>query len=79
LDEESERLLAELQRESGQSVSAVLKRGLAALLDSLRERSASRPYDVYQSLELGPGGYARGRARDAKRALGDILRRKHRK
>ena len=75
LDEESERILEEIRRETGMSVSAVLKQGLVATRDALRARR--RAYALYASLDLGPGGYAVAPARDAKRHVRDAIRKKH--
>jgi hypothetical protein len=76
LDDESEGLLEELQNATGQSVSAVLKRGLVALRESMRESTAKHPYRVYEQLDLGPGGYARAPARKAKQGIRALLARK---
>jgi len=76
LDEESERALAELRRATGLSVSAALKRGLVAARDRLRAEASHAPFEIYRSIDLGPGGYARAPARAAKRAIGEILQRK---
>ena len=43
------------------------------------EKSASKPYDIYQKLDLGSGGYARAPAKDAKRAVADVIARKYRR
>jgi len=60
-------------------VSDVVKTGIVALSRKLPKGPASRPYEVYMEIDLGPGGYARAPARKAKSAIKDILRRKHRK
>lgn len=78
LDEESERLLADIRRATGLSVSDALKRGLVALRDVLAARTAAEPFAVYERLDLGAGGYARAPARQAKRAVREVVRRKHR-
>lgn len=77
LDDEAERMLAELQRASGDSVSGILKRGLVALRATLPEAAGTSPYALYESLELGEGGYARAPASQAKRAIRELLKRKH--
>jgi hypothetical protein len=77
LDEESERILEEIRRATGLSASGALKRGLVSVRESLR--AESRPYDLYASLDLGPGGYAIAPARDAKRAALRAIRSKHRR
>lgn len=75
LDEESERILAEVRRVKRLSVSAALKQGLIALRDAVRaEGPAETPYAIYSAIDLGPGGYARGQARRAKREIVQRLR-----
>jgi len=76
LDEASERALADVRRATGTSVSGALKRGLVAARDALRGESSVTPFDVYRAIDLGPGGYARAPARQAKRAVRALLRRK---
>ncbi len=73
LDDESEGLLEELQNATGESVSTVLKRGLVALRESMRQGTAEHPYSVYEQLDLGPGGYARAPARRAKQSIRALL------
>jgi len=77
LDPRSEALLRELVQRTGLNTSQTFKAGLQALHQSLQADSRGRFYEVYQSLDLGPGGYARAPAREAKRAVGEIIRRKH--
>lgn len=77
LDDEAERMLAELQRASGESVSGVLKRGLVALRATLPEAAGTHPYALYETLDLGPGGMARAPARQAKQGIRELLKRKH--
>ncbi|MGI9304958.1 MAG: hypothetical protein ACR2RB_19970 [Gammaproteobacteria bacterium] len=77
LDEEAEKTLEEIKRATGMSVSSALKRGLIALREEIAQRPpAEAPYDIYETLDLGPGGYANassGRTRDGVR---DAIRRK---
>ncbi|MGQ0506837.1 MAG: hypothetical protein ACT4TC_16115 [Myxococcaceae bacterium] len=73
LDEEAERLLREIRRQTGTTVSGALKHGLEVAARELRERSAARPYDIYRQLDLGKGGYARAPARKAKQAIRKLL------
>ena len=72
LDPRSEALLADVVRRTGMNASEVLKAGLAALHERLH--AAERPWDVYRSLDLGPGGYANAPARRAKRAVRKVIR-----
>ena len=39
-----------------------------------RLRAADYPWEVYRSLELGPGGHARAPARRAKQAVREVIR-----
>lgn len=76
LDEEAERLLSEIRRQTGTTVSGALKRGLEVAARELRERAATRPYDIFRQIELGEGGYARAPARKAKKAIAGLLRKR---
>lgn len=79
LDEEAEKLLSEIRRETGTTVSGALKRGLEVAAREIREKAAKvRPYDIYRELDLGAGGYASEPARKAKRTIAASLRRKRR-
>lgn len=77
LDEDTEKALARLTRMTGLSISEVLKRGVFAYRAKALEEPARKPYEIYRHLDLGSGGYAQAPARDAKKAVADIVRRKH--
>ena len=77
LDEETEEALSRVCDATGASVSQVVKSGIVALSERLIRRAAVRPFDLYQRLDLGPGGHARAPARRAKQAIREILKRKH--
>ena len=79
LEPETERALEEIQRSTGLSASAAIRRGLVVLRQELREHATASPFDVYADLDLGPGGYAQAPARRAKQALPELLRRKRKK
>jgi hypothetical protein len=79
LDEEAEGALAEIREATGLPISEALKRGLSSLRDQVRRGVDRRPFDVYKQLDLGPGGYAVARSSDAKRAVRDVVRKKHRR
>jgi hypothetical protein len=80
LDAEAEHALASLTRSTGLSISEVLKRGLVAYKQQAQNAPAERaPYELFRRLDLGPGGYARAAARDAKSAVRAAIARKHRK
>ena len=78
LDDEAERALSSLTRSTGLSISEVLKRGLMAYKQQAQSTAAERaPYEVFRRLDLGPGGYARAAAKDAKTAVRASIARKH--
>ncbi len=56
----------------------MLKEGLTAFETQALQQANRNPYDIYRELDLGEGGYARAPAAQAKSALADIIRRKHR-
>lgn len=75
-DEETEKVLEEIRSATGWPISDVLKRGLRALLDQVRNSPTRLPYDVYQELDLGPGGYAVASSDNTRAGLLKALRRK---
>lgn len=77
LDAEAEHALAEIQRRTGDSISEALKRGLLAAERELRSAPAVRPYAVFERLDLGPGGYAKGPANRVRQTIREHLRKKH--
>ncbi len=77
LDNEAERALAEIQRRTGDTISEAFKRGLQAAERELHATLAARPYAVYEKLDLGPGGYARGPSDKVRETVREILRKKH--
>jgi hypothetical protein len=77
LDDEAERALERLRNITGLSISEVLKHGLAAYEGQAPEPVKRKPYDIYRELDLGPGGYAVAPAREAKSAVAQVIRRKH--
>jgi hypothetical protein len=79
LDDDSERILAELLRAKRLSVSAALKQGLVALREALLEQGpVTTPYSIYRTIDLGNGG-ALASARSAKREIRSLLKRKTRR
>ena len=68
LDEEAERALREIQAASGMPISAALKRGLRAVRDEVIRTTRQTAYDIYCQLDLGAGGYAKGRSTDTRAA-----------
>lgn len=58
LDSEAENALEEIRAATGLSISQSLKRGLTLLQQEIRDESRGEPWEVYERLDLGPGGYA---------------------
>ncbi|MEP7248064.1 MAG: ribbon-helix-helix protein, CopG family [Gammaproteobacteria bacterium] len=80
LDAEAEHALASLTRATGLSISEILKRGLMTYKQQAQNAPAEHaPYELFRQLDLGPGGYARAAAKDAKVALRSVIARKHSK
>lgn len=79
LDDDAEATLASLRKQTGLSISDVLKRGLESYAEVVRDESTNTPFDIFSRLDLGPGGYAMAPAREAKTAVVETLREKHRK
>ncbi|MGA7982423.1 MAG: hypothetical protein WCA32_19655 [Chromatiaceae bacterium] len=79
LDDEAEKTLGQLRNLTGLSISELLKRGLHAYEAQATKEAGRKPYDIYRELDLGPGGYASAPAREAKTAVADVIRRKHRR
>ena len=79
LDPETEKLLAEITKLSGLTISAALKAGLAQLRDSLRRTQSTRPWDLYEKLDLGTGGYSVAPSTDSRKGVADALRKKHKR
>lgn len=79
LDEQTEHILQKLRGTTGLSISEVLKRGVRAYSEQAVSRAETSPYEVFRRIDLGAGGWAAAPARDAKRALRDVIARKHRR
>jgi Arc/MetJ-type ribon-helix-helix transcriptional regulator len=76
LDDDTEKILEELVRNTGLSISAVLKRGLLALQDQHTQEIRRSAYEVYEGLDLGPGGYAIAPSTETRRGVKEAIRRK---
>lgn len=77
LDDEAEQALAEVRRATGLKISEVFKRGLQSLRLETKQRKGQAPHDLYEQLDLGPGGYAVAPSSDAKRTVRRLIRTKH--
>jgi hypothetical protein len=76
LDDDSEEILSQLTQETGLSISGVLKEGLQALRERLEETPRKTAYEIYQDLDLGPGGYATVPSTETRRGVKEAIRRK---
>ncbi|MCZ2150991.1 MAG: hypothetical protein LC126_24865 [Bryobacterales bacterium] len=76
LDHEAEAILREIRGATGLPISEVLKAGLRSLKKQVRDASAHRPYDFYERLDLGPGGYASAPSTETRRGVATALRKK---
>ena len=77
LDDNAEATLSALQKQTGLSISNVLKRGLETFATDAREKTVTKPYEVYCQLDLGPGGDAVGPAANAKDLASETIRKKY--
>lgn len=76
LDEDTEEVLEQLIQGTGLSISAVFKQGLLALRERLAEQPQRSAYEIYQELDLGPGGYSIAPSTQTRRGVQDAIRRK---
>lgn len=92
LDNDQETMLQEVMAATGLSASAVLKRGIETMRRQLDLRSAKEPavayeakppqqtttpaYELYRSLDLGPGGTSRAPSTEVHKGVRDALREK---
>lgn len=79
LDGEAEATLKQIREATGLPISEVLKQGLQSLKRQVRDASEQRPYDLYERLDLGPGGYAIAPSTETRRGVAAALRKKLRK
>ena len=79
LDHEAEAVLQEIRDVTGLPISEALKQGLQSLKQRVGEEAERRPYDLYQQLDLGPGGYAVAPSTDTRRGVATALRKKLRR
>lgn len=77
LDDDAEATLATLQKQTGMSISNVLKQGLKYFAKAQETAATTKPYDIYRELDLGPGDESVPPAVEAKSAVAGIIRQKH--
>lgn len=76
LDDETEKILDQLVHATGLSISAVFKKGLLTLRERMEEPSHRSAWDLYEELDLGPGGYSIAPSTESRRGVQEALRRK---
>ena len=76
LDEEAEKALDDIRRATDMSISEALKRGLLALRERVLEQTTSSPWELYERIDLGPGGYAVAPSKEVKKKVRDAIRHK---
>jgi len=79
LDDEAEATLRQIREATGLPISEALKQGLRSLKQQVRDASGQRPYDFYERLDLGPGGYASVPSKETQLGVTKALRKKLRK
>ena len=79
LDDEAEAALRQIRDATGLPISEALKRGLRALQERIQNASTRTAYDVYEELDLGPGGYAIAPSTESRRGVAAALRKKLRR
>jgi hypothetical protein len=79
LDDETEKVLAQVTKKTGWSVSTALKRGVLALRNEVGQSSQQSAFEIYRRLDLGPGGYAPAPSTQTRRGTQMALCRKLRR
>ncbi len=79
LDDDTEKILKQVTKKTGWSVSTTLKRGILTLRDEVSRRPQRSAFEIYRRLDLGPGGYAIAPSTDTRRGMQIALRRKSRR
>jgi hypothetical protein len=60
-------------------ISEVLKRGLHTIREQVRHQTSTSPYELYRTLDLGPGGYAIAPAGQVRAGVTAALKKKVRR
>jgi hypothetical protein len=76
LDDEAEAALQQIREATGLPISEALKRGLRSLQEQVRDEATRTPYEVYEQLDLGAGGYAIAPSTQTRRGVAQAIRRK---
>ncbi|MDH4083809.1 MAG: hypothetical protein OEV99_09090 [Nitrospira sp.] len=79
LDDETEKVLKQVTKKTGWSVSPALKRGVLVLQHEVGRSSQQSAFEIYRRLDLGPGGYAIAPSTEIRRGMQIALRRNSRR
>ncbi len=77
LDNETEDILRSILNRTQLTVTQVVKEGIRTLAQNLDRDAGMSPYEIFTSLDLGPGGEARVSSAHAKEGIKKILREGH--
>jgi hypothetical protein len=78
LDDKTEKVLKQVMRETGWSISAALKQGVLVLRDEVGRTRQQSAFEIYRRLDLGPGGYALAPSTKSRLGVQRKLQQKHR-
>ena len=76
MDDDAERLLTRITQTTGMSISTVFKEGLKVLQCELGKAGGKSPFDIYNTLDLGPGGYTKAPSTEVKKTVKESIQRK---
>lgn len=76
LDDEAEGALREVRERTGLSISDALKAGILALREWHTRGGSPSAFDIYQELDLGPGGYSHSPSDDTRSGVQEVLRKR---
>ena len=78
LDDEAEEALLDIRRTTGMTISQALKKGLLTLRGQVAEGVRKpTPWEIYEKLDIGPGGYNTPPTRRIKKRVWEAIRKKH--
>lgn len=77
LDDNAEATLAALQKQTGLSISNVLKRGLEAYATLAKDKVTEKPYEIYRRVDPGRGNEAVDTASRTKELAARAIRKKY--
>jgi len=79
LDDKEEDVLREIRRTTGLQISEALKQGLHALQRQVNDSDEAHPFQIYELLDLGQGGYSNSSSTSVREGVIKVLRKKHRR